>query len=442
MIVMQTRIRTFTLAVTTACALALSVTAASASTKIQRYVSPGGIEAWFVQDATVPIIAMEYSFDGGASQDPADKPGVGHLISTMLNEGAGDIDSKTYQDRLDRKAISLSWSSARDHFRGSLRTLKENQDDAFGLLKLALTVPRFEAEPLERERAQIISGLRRETSNPNSLAGRRFFEALFGSSHPYGRPSNGTLESVPTITAADLRQYVGRVFARDTLKISVVGDIDTATLGKLLDSTFGSLPAKSDLTPVPAIEAAKPPQRSLVTLDVPQTVVMFGGPGIKRDDPDFMAAFVANHILGGGSFSSRLYREVREKRGLAYSVYEQLLWMKQSAIFTGATATRSDRANETVETITNEARRMADEGPTQQELDDAKSYLKGSQMLALDTNSKIASALLLFQLDKLGIDYIEKRNSLIDAVTLADVKRVSKRLWGNGLLTVIVGRSA
>ncbi len=442
MIVISNRIRTFAVALAaTFAAVSLTPATADAAAKIQRYISPGGIEAWFVQDATVPLIAMEYSFDGGASQDPADKTGVGYLVSAMLNEGAGELDSKTFQDRLDRRAISLSWSAARDHFRGSLRTLKENSGEAFGLLKLALTAPRFESEPLERERAQVISGLRRETTNPNSLAGRRFFETLFGN-HPYGRPSNGTLETVPNITPADLKQYAARIFARDTLKVSVVGDIEPDALGKLLDLTFGALPAKGDLVAIPKIEAAKPPQRSLIALDVPQTVVMFGGPGIQRDDPDFMAAFVANHILGGGSFSSRLYREIREKRGLAYSVYEQLLWMKQSAIFTGATATRADRANETVDTITTEARRMADEGPTQQELDDAKSYLKGSQMLALDTNSKIASALLLFQLDKLGIDYIEKRNSLIDAVTLADVKRVSRRLWGNGLLTVIVGRSA
>ena len=420
---------------------AFVIAPASAATKILRYVSPGGIEAWFVQDATVPLIAMEYAFDGGAAQDPADKPGVGNLVSAMLNEGAGEIDSKTFQDRLDRRAIEMSWSVGRDHFRGSLRTLKENRDEAFDLLKLALTAPRFDAEPLERERAQIISGLRRETSNPNSLAGRRFNEVMFGD-HPYARPSNGTLTSVPAITAADLKQYAGRVIARDTLTVSVVGDIEPDALGALLDKTFGALPAKADLAAVPAIAATKPPVRSLVTLDVPQTVVLFGGPGLKRDDPDFMTAFVANHILGGGSFSSRLYREVREKRGLAYSVYEQLLWLKQSAIFSGATATRADRASETVETIAVEARRMADEGPTQQELDDAKSYLKGSQMLALDTSSKIASALLQFQLDKLGIDYIERRNAVIDAVTLDDVKRVSKRLWGDGLVTVIVGRGA
>jgi zinc protease len=209
----------------------------------------------------------------------------------------------------------------------------------------------------------------------------------------------------------------------------------------LLDKTFGELPAKAALARVPEIEAARPPQRAFVPLDLPQTVVTFGGPGVKRSDPNFMASFIVNHILGGGSLSSRLYREVREKRGLAYSVYESLAWMQHSALFIGNTATRADRAGETVDAIEKEIRRMAEDGPTQQEMDEAKSYLKGSQMLALDTSSKLASALLQYQLDRLPIDYIEKRNAMVDAVTLDDAKKAAKRLWGQGLLTVIVGRA-
>jgi zinc protease len=149
---------------------------------------------------------------------------------------------------------------------------------------------------------------------------------------------------------------------------------------------------------------------------------------------------VVNHILGGGGLSSRLYREVREKRGLAYSVYESLSWMEHSALIIGNTGTRADRAAETVEAINNEVRRMGEDGPTQKELDEAKSYLKGSQMLALDTSSKLASALLQYQLDRLPIDYIEKRNAIVDAVTLDEAKKAARRLWGQGLLTVVVGR--
>jgi zinc protease len=412
-----------------------------AATKIQHLVSPGGIEAWFVQDATVPLIAMEYAFIGGATQDPADKPGVGSLVGDLLDEGSGDLDSKTFHERLDRRAIELSFASTRDYFRGSLRMLKDTKDEAFDLLRMSLTSPHFDSADVERIRSQVISNLQSDTASPTALAGHKFLEMAYGKDHPYGRPADGSLQSVPTVTVADLRDYVRRVLAKDNLRVAVVGDVDPDTLGKLLDKTFGSLPAKASLTPVPDVVAASPPQRAFIPLDVPQTVVTFGGPGIRRHDPQFMAAYVVNHILGGGTLSSRLYHEVREKRGLAYSVYESLLWMEHSALFVGNTGTRADRAGETVEAINKEVRRMAEDGPTQKELDEAKSYLKGSQMLALDTSSKLAAALLQYQLDRLPIDYIEKRNAIVDAVTLDDAKAVAKRMWGQGLLTVIVGRA-
>jgi len=411
-----------------------------AATKIQHLISPGGIEAWFVQDATVPLIAMEYAFTGGAAQDPAGKPGVGNLVSDLIDEGSGDLDSKTFHERLDRRAIELSFSVTRDYFRGSLRMLRDNKDEAFELLRTALTSPHFDSVDVERIRSQVMSGVKRDTVNPNALAGRKFLELAFGD-HPYGRQASGTLESVPTITVADMKDYVRRVLAKDTLKIAVVGDIDPGSLGKLLDQTFGGLPAKAELVPVADVVATKPPQRAFIPLDVPQTVITFGGPGIMRHDPTFMAAYVVNHILGGGGLSSRLYHEVREKRGLAYSVYDALLWMDHSALFIGNTGTRADRAGETMDAIDKEIRRMAEDGPTQQELDEAKSYLKGSQMLALDTSSKLASGLLQYQLDKLPIDYIEKRNAIVDAVTLDDAKEAAKRLWSQGLVTVIVGRA-
>jgi zinc protease len=425
---------------TTVAFAALTAAPSHAAAKIQRLVSPGGIEAWFVQDATVPLIAMEYAFGGGAAQDPADKAGTANMVASLMDEGAADLDSKTFHERLERRAIELSYNAQRDHFRGSLRMLKDHRDEAFDLLRLSLSQPRFDAVDVERIRNQILSGLRRESSNPGAIASRKFLEVAFGD-HPYGRPSNGTLTSVPTINVDDIKAYKGRIVARDTLKIAVVGDVDADTLGKLLDQTFGGLPAKATLTDVPEIVAARPPQKAFVTLDVPQTVVNFGAPGIKRDDPNFMAAYIVNHILGGGTLSSRLYHEVREKRGLAYGVSGSLLWMQHSGIYIGNTATRADRATETVDTVTAEVKRLADEGPTQIELDEAKSYLKGSQMLALDSSSKLAGALLQYQLDKQPIDYIEKRNAIVDAVTLDQAKAAAKKIWGDGLITVIVGRA-
>jgi len=430
-----------------ACVLALAATLpfaapapAHAATKIQHLISPGGIEAWFVQDSTVPLIAMEYAFAGGATQDPADKPGVGNIVADTLDEGSGDLDSSVFHERLDRRAIDLSFSVTRDYFRGSLRMLKDNKDEAFALLHGALTSPHFANVDVERIRSQIIAGLRRDTASPNALAGRKFLQLAFGD-HSYGRPTAGSLESVPEITVADLKDYTSRVLAKDTLKIAVVGDVDPATLGKLLDQTFGDLPAKARLTPVADVDVTRPPQRAFVPLDVPQTTITFGSPGVMRHDPNFMAAYVVNHILGGGGLSSRLYREVREKRGLAYSISGSLSWMEHSSLFIGGTGTRADRAGETIDAVEKEVRRMAEDGPTPEELDEAKSYLKGSQMLALDTSAKLAAGLLQYQLDRLPIDYLEKRNALVDAVTLDDAKKAARRLWGDGLITVIVGRA-
>ncbi|TAK48658.1 MAG: insulinase family protein [Xanthobacteraceae bacterium] len=413
---------------------------AARATTIQRVISPGGIEAWLVQDATVPLVAMDLAFAGGVAQDPDGKPGVASMTAALIDEGAGDLDSQAFRERLDRRAIELNFSVTRDCFRVSLRTLKENRNEAFELLRMALVAPRFDREPLERIRTQVLSTLKKDSTSPNDIARKQWWATAF-KNHPYGRPANGTLDSVPTIGADDLRGYVRRVLARDGLKIAVVGDIDAAALGALLDTTFGALPAKATLIPVPQVQPDAVGEKVTIGLDVPQTVIAFGGPGFARKDPDFMAAYVVNHIAGGGAFSSRLYREVREKRGLVYSVYDNLVWLKHAAAFYGGTATRADRAAETIALIEQELRRIAHDGPTEQELAEAKSYLKGSQMLSLDTSSKIASQLVQYQVDDLGIDYIDRRNGLIDAVTIADARRVAQRLFGGGLLMTVVGRT-
>ena len=411
------------------------------ATTIERVVSPGGIEAWLVREPSVPLIAMEFAFAGGAAQDPPGKPGVANMTASLLDEGAGELDSGTFHESLERRAIELSFNETRDYIRGSLRTLKTNRDEAFDLLRLSLTRPRFDAEPVERIRNQILSSLRRQTTSPNEIASRRFFAAAFGQ-HPYGAPPDGTFDSVPKITVDDMRAYVGHVLARDTLKITVVGDIDKDALGILLDKTFGELPAKASLEPVADIVPKISDTRINVTLDVPQTVVNFGAPALKRDDPDFMTAYVLNHIMAGGGLTSRLYREVREKRGLVYAISESMLWLRHTGMLVGYTATRADRTSQTIDATTAELKRMAADGPTQQELDGAKAFLNGSQMLSLDTSSKIAGALLQYQLDGLGIDYLDRRPSIINAVTLEDAKRVAKRLWGQDFLTVAVGRVA
>jgi zinc protease len=413
---------------------------ASAASKIEEIVSPGGIKAWLVRDNTVPLLSLDYAFTGGANADPADKPGVAHMVGALLDEGAGDLDARTFQERMEEKAIQLGFTAGRDQFRGSLRSLAINLDEAVDLLRLALTAPRFDADAIERIRAQLQAQVLRGTTNPNEIVALRWWAAAFPD-HPYGRPANGTAESLAAIGVDDLKAFVHNTFARDTLTVGVVGDIDPDAAGKLIDRIFGALPAKATLAPVPDTAMHGLGERIVVDLNVPQTVIAFGGPGLARSDPDFFAGYVVNHIYGGAPMSSWLYREVREKRGLAYGIYSRLIWMDHANIMSGSTATRSDRAAETLSLIEEQTRRMAAEGPTQEELDKAKTYLKGSYALAFDTSSKIAGQLVQLQLDKLGIDYPERRGALIDAVTLADARRVAKRLFDTKLLTLVVGRA-
>lgn len=432
-------IRIFSAALAAVAFLAFAGPAPAAS-KIEAIVSPGGIKAWLVREPAVPMVALDYAFTGGANADPADKPGVANMVGSAIDEGAGDLDAQAFQERMEDKAIQLGFTAGRDQFRGSLRALTANLDDAVALLRLALTAPRFDAEPVERIRDQMLSALRRATTSPNDIANRRWWATAFPG-HPYGQPSNGTPESLAAITPDDLKAYVRNVFARDTLTVAIVGDIDAAGAGKLIDSVFGGLPAKANLAPVPAAVMQGLGERIVVDLDVPQTVINFGSPGLARNDPDFFTAYVVNHVFGVGSHTSRLYNEVREKRGLAYSIRTALIWMNHANVLSGGTATQSARAGETLSIIEREAKRMAEEGPTQEELDKAKAYLKGSYALGFDTSTKIAGQLVQIQLDKLGIDHPERRNALLDAVTLADAKRVAKRLLDTKTLTLVVGRA-
>jgi zinc protease len=382
---------------------------------------------------------MEFAFVGGATQDPRGRPGVANIVASMLDEGAGELDAQAFRQKLEESAIVMSFTANRDSLNGSLKSLTENQTQAFDLLGLALTAPRFDEADFERVRGAVLADLRRRLTDPGDVSSDQWFARAFPE-HPYGSPTRGTIDSVPKIGVADLRTFQRNTFARSNLKIAIVGAVTAADAAKLVDRAFGKLPAKADLTPVPEAAPQGVGERNVVLLNVPQTVITFGGQGFKRSDPDFIPAYVLNHILGGGSFSSRLYREVREKRGLAYSVYSYLAPLDHTGLFLGGVSTRNDRAAESLEIILAEIRELAEEGPTPEELAKAKSFLIGSFPLRFDTSGKIAGQLLQIQLDNLGIDYIDRRNRLIEAVTRDDVRRAAKRFLDEALLVTLVGQ--
>lgn len=406
---------------------------------VERVISPGGIEAWLVRDSTNPILSLRLAFRGGAALDPTGKEGLARMAADLLVQGAGDMDSKTFLGTLEDLAIALSFDAAFDSVGGSLRTLSEHRDTAFRLLRLALTKPRFDDDAIARVRSQILAGLRRDAEDPETVAQITLFATLFPG-HPYGRRTRGTLESIPTITADDLRAFVKGRFARDNLLIGVAGDIEAKDLGRLLDATFAELPAKAAPWQVPETAPMLADRTLVIQKPVPQSAIVFAGPGLKRDDPDFYAAYVLNHILGGGGFTSRLYQEVREKRGLAYAAGSYLLTLAHAAFLQGGGSTVNARVAETIAVVREQWRRLAEAGVTPVELTDAKTYLTGSFPLRFNSTGSIASILTAMQLDRLGVDFLDRRNGYIEAVTLDDVNRIAKKLFRpDRLLMVVVG---
>jgi zinc protease len=408
--------------------------------KIQVVTSPGGITAWLVEAHEVPLIAMRFAFEGGSVQDPKDQNGVAYFVSGMLDEGAGDLNSVAFQERLEETAARMNFDATRDVFIGNFQTLTKNADESFELLRLALNEPRFDQDAVERIRQQILAGLEFDSNDPENVAAREWYKLAFAD-HPYALPVKGTKDTVGAIGPGDLKSYANRIFARDTLKVAVVGDINAETLAKVLDEVFGGLPASGNLTSVPEAKPPVGPQEKLVEMNIPQSVAQFGHSAFKRNDDDFIASYMLNYILGGGGFSSRLMEEVREKRGLAYSVYSYVHPYERAAIYAGNVATKSEAIGTSLDVIRGEIGRMAESGPSEEELQKAKQYLTGSYALRFDTNSKIASQLIWIQLQDLGLDYVDKRNDLINAVSLDDVKRVAKRLLkADGLIVTIVGK--
>ena len=410
---------------------------------IQEVTSPGGITAWLVEDHSVPVIAMSFAFAGaGSALDPADRQGLVQLASNTMDEGAGEYDSQEFQKTLTDHSISLSYSVGRDDYYGSLKTLTRQHELAFDLLRLSLTVPRFDAEPLQRMKDANMARLRSSLSDPDWMAARLMNDVIYAG-HPYAQNSGGTLTSLQAITADDLKAYVRDYLSRDRLKIAVTGDIKAAELAVLLDKTFGALPASGKNTVIADITLQNPGMTALYQRDLPQTIIQIAQPGITRKDPDWQAAQVMNFILGSSGFGSRLMEEIREKRGLTYGIYTGFNRLDHANSLNIGTSTRNNKVNEVLSLIKEEWVKMRDTAVSAQELADAKAYLIGSMPLSLSSTGQISGMMLSIMLDDLPSTYLDTVGDKIAAVTQDDVSRVSRRLLDPALLTtILVGNPA
>ena len=404
---------------------------------IREVTTPLGIKAWLVEDHSVPVVTLSFSFAGGAALEPEGQKGVTSLMTQLLTDGAGNLPAQAYKKREEETAASIGFGASLDRISGSLRALTANRAESFELLRLALTAPRFDADMIDQRRAQFVASLNQASQRPQSVAGRTLMGTVFAG-HPYARESEGLRETLKTLSADDIRKRWSGLIDRSGLVIAAVGDITEADLARELDRVFGALPAGVAKPLPPEWTPTSKPRTIIVERPVPQSVVQMAMPGIARNDPDWYPAFILNHILGGGGQQSRLFTEVRERRGLVYSISSSLRTWKRASLVGISTASANEKVADTIRVVRAELARIRTEGVTEQELVDSKTYLTGALPVSLDSSSSIAGLLHSLQVDGLPRDQLEKRPKLIAAVTGEDVRRMARRLLRDDALTVVV----
>jgi zinc protease len=412
----------------------------AAALTVEEIVSPKGIKAWLVQEHSVPLIALKFALAGGASQDPVGKEGLATMVADLLTEGAGDLTEEAFKAQASSLGIRLSLSAGRDAIYGGLDTLSKRFQPSAELLRLALAVPRFDEDAIERVRSQRLTDLAIAANEPNRVAVERWYQEAFPG-NAYGRPADGTPASVARVVRDDLTRQHARLFARDVLKVVIVGDIDKVAAAAALDSIFGDLPERANVELVAKVEPRAAAAPVVVERDLPSASAAFGLASIASDHADFPALEVLNHIIGSGDFDAVLTEEIRVKRGLAYSVQTGLVHDSITSLLLGAFSTKNDTMASALGVLKEVLVRTARDGPSPGQFENAKRYLTGSFLLDFDTNAKVASSLLSIWVDGEGPDYLQRRNQKINAVTLADVKRVARDVLKTEALSVtIVGK--
>lgn len=409
--------------------------------EVQEVITPKKLTAWVIEDHYLPIISLRITFENaGFAYDPADKAGVAFMVASMLDEGAGNLSSLDYKKQIEALATTLSFSVDEDRFYISLQTLTQHLPEALSLLRTVLTEATFDDKALDRIRGQILVLLTKQQEDPQYIAAQKFKEIMFGN-HPYSKTKYGHKETINALTRDDLVAFVMQHFTQENLSVSVAGDVSGKTLSALLDDTFSSLPQTQH--PVPAIEAPILNSRAdIVYIDypIPQSVILFGTPGLLRNDPDFYPAYIMNHILGGGGFESRLTNEVREKNGLAYSIYSYLDTLKHAGLLAGYVGTANENTEQAIRLIKEQIVRIKEHGVTEAELRDAKDYLLYSFPLKMTKNANLTSFMSGMQQDELGIDFLQKRNDYVQNVSIDEVDKAAYELLDvNKMLFVVVG---
>lgn len=407
-----------------------------AELNIQELTSQNGTKFWLAQEKSIPFVSLEIRFRGGTSMDDNKTRGAVSFMTAMLEEGAGELDAQAFSKARDSIAASFNFDVSRDNLSVSARFLSDTREEAIQLLKQALTTPRFDKEAMERVRKQIISIIASNQKNQNKIAQSKLYELTFPD-HIYSSSGLGSTDKITLLNGNDLRQAHKVAITRDRISVSIVGDISEIQAIEMLDELLENLPNSSKLLPK-RVRANLDLGTVLVDYPSPQSVAFFTFKGISRTDQDFFAAFVMNHILGGGGFNSRLMKKIREERGLTYSVNTSLAQYDHAELYLGMFQSSNDKISEAIGILKKEIALLANNGVNQEELEEAKKFLIGAYPLRFDGNVRIANILAGMQFMGLDKEYIKLRNVMVSGVTSEDVARVAKRLLSSKEFTLVV----
>ena len=396
---------------------------------VKEIVSRSGIKAYYFEDKTNPIIALSFRFkNSGSAFDEKGEYGISQMAAALLTEGAGSYSSRRFKDILDEKAISISFDAGVDDFSGAMLTLKQNQKTAARLLKLALTEPRFDDDQIRAVREQLLTLLKQQKEFPDSALSLAWGKEIYGS-HPYGRNPVGDDDDIRNIGSEELSAFVKNQLVRKNLIVGIAGDLSEDDAKKLIDQIFGALPESGTQSFVDNAAINWTAREFNLNRPMAQSIATFTAPGVKRSDADFYPIYIANEIFVGQGLTSRLSKALREDRGLTYGVYAYLSIQDKAQLIKGGFSSTADNFDEAKALLIGEWVKMGKEGVSEEELEQAKSYLISSYNLRFASLPNIAETLVAMQEENLGSDFLIKRNQYIQDVTLEQVNNAARKYF-------------
>ncbi|ADI30413.1 M16 family metallopeptidase [Methylotenera versatilis] len=416
----------------------------NAAVKIQQWQTSTGSEVYFVENHDLPIVDLSVNFAAGSAHDTAEKSGVAGITKYMMTLGADGMTDEVIANKMADIGAILSGDFDADRAGFKLRTLSSAREQTLALdvfIKV-LQKPDFPEAVLAREKARIISGLQEAETQPESISNKAFMKAMYGS-HPYSLDESGEVDTVAKIKREDLQNFYSQYYGAKGAVIAMIGDLTREQANKIAENISSGMPKSVAIAPIPPVAYPTKAIEQRIVHPASQSHILLGYPGIKRGDPDLFPLYVGNYILGGGGFVSRLTEEVREKRGLVYSVYSYFMPMAELGPFQIGLQTKKDQADDALKLVRETLDKFLKDGVTESELKAAKANIIGGFPMRIDSNGKILDYLAVIGFYKLPLSYLDDYNAKVASVTTAQIKEAfNRRLKAENFVTIIVGDAA